>query len=98
MKDYFLESIIPKNIGGIRSDIAELINADINKYREHMIKQYNGDKNKATDEFCFRKFLNEYSTAINVFGLHQEYNCKGSFNRFISSCWKIVNENEEFCQ
>ena len=63
-----------------------------------MIKQYNGDNIKGTDEFCFKRFLNEYSTAINVFGLHQEYNCKGSFNRFISSSWQIVNGNERFCQ
>lgn len=95
MKDYFLEAIIPKDIEGIRPDIAELINADINNYRAYMIKQYNEDTIKATDEFCFKKFLNEYSVAINVFGLHQEYNCKGSFNRFISTCWQMINNNED---
>lgn len=95
MKDYFKESIIPDGTEGIRPDIAELINTDINHYREYMIKQYNGNEQKATDEFCFKKFLNEYSTAINIFGLHQEYNCKASFNRHISYCWSIVNRNEE---
>lgn len=97
MKDYFLESIIPKDVKGIRPDIAALINTDINSYREHMIKQYNKDVERATDEFCFKKFLNEYSTAINVFGLHQEYDCKGSFNRFINDGWQLINGNEEFC-
>ena len=97
MRDYFKEAIIPKDIEGDRSDITELINTDINNYREHMIKQYNGDKERATDEFCFKMFLNEYSTAINVFGLHQEYNCKGSFNRYIIYCRQMVNGNEEFC-
>ena len=98
IKDYFTEAIIPKDMSGIRPDIAGLINADINSYREHMIKQYNGDIQRATDEFCFKKFLNEYSTAINVFGLHQEYNCKGSFNKHISYCWQMINGNEEFCK
>lgn len=97
-KDYFKEALIPKDMEGIRPDIAEIINNDINKYRNHMIKQYNENKEKATDEFCFRKFLNDYSTAINVFGLHEEYNCKGSFNRFISSCWQILNGEDKFCQ
>ena len=94
--DYFVEFILPINGEGIRKDIAELINADINNYREHMINQYNGDISKGTDEFCFKKFLNDYSIAINVFGLHKEYNCKGSFNKFISSCWQTIKE--DFCQ
>ena len=99
MRDYFKEALIPKNdMEGIRPDIAELINTDVNNYREHMIKQYNGNEERATDEFCFKKFLNEYSTAINIFGLHQEYNCKGSFNRHIGYCWQMINGNEEFCQ
>jgi hypothetical protein len=95
LKDYFLGAIIPENTDGIRPDIIELINSDINSYRDYMIQQYNGDIEKATDGFCFKKFLNEYSTAINVFGLHSEFNCKGSFNRHINSCWQVVNENEE---
>ena len=95
VKDYFKEAIIPNDTEGIRPDIAELINADINNYREHMIRQYNGDEQKATDKFCFTTFLNEYSPAINVFGLHQEYTCKGLFNRHINYCWQMVNENEE---
>ena len=33
MKDYFREAIIPSDIEGIRSDIVELINTDINNYR-----------------------------------------------------------------
>lgn len=94
MKDYFKEAIIPKDTKGIRPDIAELINTDICRYREHIVKQYNGDEQRATDEFCFKNFLNEYSTAINVFGLHKEYNCKGSFNRHINYCWQMVNGNE----
>lgn len=90
MRDYFLEAIIPDDAEGIRSDIAELINKDILSYREHMIKQYNGVVERATDEFCFARFLNEYKTAINVFGLHKEYNCKKSFNKFISGCWQDI--------
>ena len=85
-------------MSGIRPDIAVLINADINSYREHMIKQYNGDVQRATDEFCFKKFLNEYSTAINVFGLHQEYKCKWSFNKHVGYGWQMINGNEEFCK
>ena len=57
IKDYFTEAIIPKAMSGIRPDIAVLINADINSYREHMIKQYNEDIQRATDEFCFKKIL-----------------------------------------
>ena len=98
MRDYFKEALIPKDdMEGIRPDITELINTDVNNYREHMIKQYNGDEERATDKFCFKKILNEYSTAINIFGLHKEYNCKGSFNRHISYCWQMINGNEEFC-
>lgn len=44
MRDYFKEAIIPKDTEGIRLDIVELINTDINNYREYMIKQYNGDE------------------------------------------------------
>lgn len=95
MKDYFLEAIIPDDAEGIRPNIVELINEDIGSYREYMIKQYNGAIERATDEFCFTKFLNEYTTAINVFGLHKEYNCKGSFNRFISGCWQEICGNYE---
>lgn len=93
-KDCFKAALIPEDVEGIRPDIAELINTDIDNYKLHMIKQYNGDTERATDVFCFKKFLNEYSTAINVFGLHQEYNCKGSFNRYINYCWQMINENE----
>lgn len=93
-KDCFQEAIIPQNTDGIRPDIAELINEDMINYRRYMIKQYNGKEGRATDEFCFKKFLNEYSTAINIFGLHKEYDCKGSFNKFISNCWQIINGNE----
>ena len=46
MRDYFKEAIIPKDTDGIRPDIAELINIDMNNYREHMIKQYNVDEQK----------------------------------------------------
>lgn len=58
MKDYFRETIIPNDIEGIRLDIVELINTDINNYRKYIIKQYNGNEQRATDEFCFKKFLN----------------------------------------
>ena len=55
MRDYFKEALIPKDdMEGIRPDIAELINTDVNNYREHMIKQYNGNEERATDEFCFK--------------------------------------------
>ena len=70
----------------------------MNRYRNHMIKQYNGDIQRVTDEFCFHNFLNEYLTAINIFGLHQEYNRKGSFNKYINYCWQMVNKNEELWQ
>lgn len=95
-RDYFTEVIIPKNTNGIRPDIVKLINEDINKYRDYSIKKYNGDIKRATDDFCFRQFLNEYSTAINIFGLHEEYNCEYSFNRFINSYWQIVNGNDRY--
>lgn len=81
MRDYFKEAIISKNTDEISPDIAELINTDINNYREYMVKQYNGDEEQATDKFCFKKFLNEYSTAINVFGLHQDN--KEILNKYI---------------
>ena len=94
MIDYFKEAIIPKDTEGIRPDVAYLINTDISNYRERMIKQYNGDVKKATDEFCFKKFLNDYTIAINIFGLHQEYNCKRTFNRHINYCWHMANGKE----
>lgn len=90
MKDYFLEAIIPDDAEGIRPDIAELINKDIGSYREYMIKQYNGAIEKATDEFCFTKFLNEYQVAVNVFDLHSNLVSKRSLNRCIEMCWQIV--------
>lgn len=89
--DYFTEAIIPDGTDGYRPDIIKTINKDIISYRRHMIKQYNNDEQRATDEFCFTKFLNDYTTAINVFGLHKELNCKSSFNGFINSCWDMIN-------
>lgn len=67
-----------------------MINNDIRSYRQYSISQYNNNEERGTDEFCFRKFLNEYTTAINVFGLHQEMNCKGSFNKFINASWCLL--------
>ena len=90
--DYFREAVIPEGAEGIRPDIAKLINKDVENYREFMVKKYNGNEEKAADEFCFRKFLNEYSIAINVFSLHDEYDCKGSFNRYINACWQFLKK------
>ena len=95
MKDYFLDAIIEIDDDiSIRPDIAKLINGDIRRYRSHMIKQYNNDVERATDLFCFKKFLNDYTMAVNVFGLHEEYNCRSSFNGFISGCWQLIRIEE----
>lgn len=100
MKDYFLDALIEIDDDldnmNIRPDIASLINDDIRSYRRHMIKQYNSNTERATDAFCFKKFLNDYSVAINVFGLHGEYNCRRSFNGFIDGCWQYINNEDIF--
>ena len=84
MRDYFKEALIPKDdMEGIRPDIAELINTDVNNYREHMIKQYNGDEEKATDEFCLLDDLQVIGTANMADGtLHIDLVCTNWNKRF----------------
>ena len=90
MKDYFEEaiSLFPTVDGRYAPE--DIFREDIEKYREYIIKQYNGDIEKATDEFCFRKFLNEYQIAVNVFGLRTNMTTERSLNRCIEMCWQIV--------
>lgn len=38
MNDYFELALMPEDVKGIRPDIAELINTDIDNYKLHMIK------------------------------------------------------------
>lgn len=97
INDYFKYFMyqIDDDLCGTRKDIAEIINTDIEKYRNFSIKQYNNDKEKGTDEFCFRNFLNDYNVAINIFGLHSELDCKGSFNRFITGCFGELSAKED---
>ena len=77
----------------MRDDVRHEIVLDILRYREHNIKQYNEDLDKALDKFSFTQFLRFYNIAINVFNLHDEYSCKGSFNRFISVSYDAIDNN-----
>lgn len=74
----------------------DAINSDLEKYHNYMINKYNNDELRASDGFCFKKFLEDYSKAINVFGLHEELNCRKSFNRFIDNCYKEINIYNKF--
>lgn len=91
--DNFIKAVeFVRNIR-MRDDVRYEIILDILKYREYNIKQYNEDLDKATDKFSFTQFLRFYNIAINVFNLHDEYSCKGSFNRFISVSYDAMDNN-----
>ena len=77
-----------------RRDVDEIWNNDVEAYRQYSIKQYNSNEDRATDRFCLNMFLNTYSIAINVFGLHSELNAKASFNRLINMGWMVYREYE----
>lgn len=85
--DYFENAkyIIDDELEGIRKDVTEIINGDIEKYKNFSIKRNDNNQTAGTNIYSFRQFLNNYNIAINVFGLHSELDCKGSFNRFITS-------------
>ena len=69
--------------------------SDLNRYREYSVRQYNYDSKKGTDEFCFKKFLNEYSVAVNVFSLHGVFFNKRHFNKIIETCrQELLNKKE----
>ena len=96
MKDYFTEAISLFPAASGRYATEDVFREDIEKYREFIVMQYNGDVKRATDEFCFKKFLNEYQVAVNVFGLHSRTTTKRSLNRCIEMCWQIVvNEKDK---
>ena len=73
-------------------DVIDIWNSDVEKFRSHMIKQYNNDEERATDKFCLKIFLNWYSTAINVFDIHSELNHKKTFNQLIEFGWLLYND------
>lgn len=85
--DYFENAkyIIDDELEGVRKEVAEIINSDIEKYKEFSIKRNDCNQIAGTNIYSFRAFLNDYSIAINVFGLYSELDCRGSFNRFITS-------------
>ena len=90
--DYFNYFKIERTEGnGYSLEAIDVINSDLEKYHNYMFKKYNNDELRASDGFCFKKFLENYSVAINVFGLHKEMNCKRSFNRFINDCYVEIN-------
>lgn len=90
MKDYFSEAISLFPIEKGRYSAEDIFREDIEKYKTYMIKQYNNNIERATDEFCFTNFLNEYKVAVNVFGLHSNLTTKRLLNRCIETCWQIV--------
>lgn len=95
--DYFNYFKIERTEGnGYSLEAIDVINSDLEKYHNYMIKKYNNDELRASDGFCFKKFLEDYSVAINVFGLHEEMNCKRSFNRFINDCYVEINFYSKF--
>lgn len=91
MKDYFAEavSLFPAYADETFTT-NDIFREDIEKYKEYIIRQYNGNIEKATDEFCFKKFLNEYQVAVNVFNLHSNMTTKRALNQCIEMCWQIV--------
>lgn len=90
MKDYFTEAIALFPVVDGRYSPEDIFREDIKKYREYIVRQYNDDEYRATDEFCFRKFLNEYQIAVNVFNLHSNIITKRALNQCIEMCWQIV--------
>ena len=90
MKDYFAEAISLFPIVDGRYAPEDIFREDIEKYKEYIVRQYNDDIERATDEFCFTKFLNEYQVAVNVFDLHSNMVTKRSLNRCIEMCWQII--------
>lgn len=94
--DYFKYFKLPEIEGrGYSLEAIDTINDDIEKYRSYMINKYNFDIERATDQYAFRIFLKDYEVAVNVFGLHEEMNCKKSFNRFINYCYSELNYTED---
>lgn len=96
MKDYFAEAItlFPFEEGVF--SVNDIFREDIEKYREYIVRQYSNSVERATDEFCFTKFLNEYQIAVNVFDLHNNMFSKHSLNKCIEMCWQIVvNEKDK---
>ena len=90
--DYFKFGIsILKSLKGDKNAM-NLIITDIENYRTYTLRQYNYEVKRATDEFNFRKFLNEYTVAINVFNLHKSE--KKTINRAIVLLWENVIYNK----
>lgn len=91
MKDYFREGrfILLNLKGRVAPEVLNQIISDLDNYREYLLRQYNNDNKKATDEHNFRAFLNDYTKAVNVFGLHKNLT-KRPFNRVIAILWSTV--------
>lgn len=96
--DYFEKIIIPNEDTNIPEKIKQLINHDIREYKKRSIEENEGSVIKATGQYNVRKFLNEYSNAINLFGLHSEYNCKNIFNKFIEDNLGLLNPAQSECK
>lgn len=92
--NYFnkLINVINDECDGISDLVKIQFCDDVRKYQEFSIKQYNDDLINGTDKFCLKNFLNNYNTAINVFGLHSEItNSRKQFNELINLGWEIYN-------
>ena len=55
MKDYFEEAISIFPIVNGRYAPEDIFREDIERYKEYIVRQYNNDIERATDEFCFTK-------------------------------------------
>lgn len=86
MKDYFEKAVALFEVADGEFSSKNIFIEDIKKYREYMIWRYRGNIDKATDELCFTIFLNEYSTAVNVFDLHSNITTKSMLNQHIELC------------
>lgn len=96
MKDYFAEAISLFPVIDGKHTSEDIFREDVKKYKEFIVRQYNGDIKRVTDEFCFKKFLNEYQVAVNVFDLHSNQTTKRSLNKCIEECWyTVVHEKDK---
>lgn len=95
-RDFFIATIYGKMPNTIidmemSDEIRHRIALDLFKYREHSIEQKCNMVRPGVDLEAYKKFVDDYYIAINVFGLHSEYNNKAAFNDFIIKCIENIN-------
>lgn len=72
----------------------EQVKKDVKAYQEYNIKRYNGNEERASDEFAIREFLNIYTITLHVFHHGCYLDNKKAFNRWINSAFHMYDYDE----